>query len=216
MNILSIKLFIMSLTDPVCWIIDKSAESILDVGCGRGLPMRKIRSRMSVKYAVGVDIFKPYLTECRKKGLHNKYILSDVKKMSFKSNSFDVVIALQILEHLSKKDAWKVLTNLEKIARKQVIVAMPIGECFHSEKDHNIHQLHKSSFYPSELAKKGYKTIKVGRKGLLGEEGLEGKFKNDIIKQVIYFMNMLIEVVLFIFPSFSNYYFVAYKNLDKK
>ena len=207
----SFKVYLASLVDPVCWVIDKKAESVLDVACGLGLPMRKIKSRMKIKYAVGVDLFKPYLKECQFQKLHNKYICADVRKLPFKEKSFDVVLGLQILEHLPKQDAWKVLKSLEKIARKQVIISMPIGEKFHPIVDGNKLQLHQSAFLPEELENLGFKVIKAGRKGFVDDDGIINRFDSNFIKMNLYAINLIIDALTLLFPSFANHYFVAYK-----
>lgn len=207
------KIFLLSLEDPVCWIIDKSAESILDIGCGQGFPMKMIKNRMRVKKSIGVDLFKPYIEIGKKLKIHNKYIISDVRKIKFSNKSFDVVLALQILEHLNKVDAWKMLEKLEKIARKQIIIATPIGKMYHPPVDDNKLQLHKSAFYPEEFEKRGYNTIRFGRKEILGENGLVHKINNDLFRKAVYSFSYLLNISLYFFQSYANYYFVAFKNI---
>lgn len=207
------KVLLLSWEDPVCWIIDKSAASILDIGCGQGFPMQMIKNRMKVRRSVGVDLFKPYIEIGKKLKIHNKYVVSDVRKIKFGDKSFDVVLALQILEHMNKKDAWKVVERIEKIAKKQVIIATPIGKMYHPVVDNNQLQLHKSGFYPEEFEKRGYKIIKFGRKEILGENGLVHKIDNDIFRKVIYSFTYLLNISLYFFQQFSNYYFVAYKKI---
>lgn len=215
-SLLSVKLYLMSLVDPVCWVIDKKAKTVLDLACGRGLPIRKIKSRMKIEYAVGVDLFKPYLKECQLYKLHNKYLCADIRKLPFKEKSFDVVLALQVLEHIPKKDSWRILEKLEKIACKQVIVSMPIGKSFHPVVDGNKLQLHKSAFFPKELENRGYKVIKAGRKELVEENGVINKFENNFIRMIIYGINLAIDALTLLFQSSTNYYFVAYKNVSGK
>lgn len=209
-----LKIFLLSLEDPVCWIIEKSAQSILDVGCGQGFPMRMIKKRMEVKKSVGVDLFKPYIEIGKKLKIHNQYIISDVRKLKFTNRSFDVVLALQILEHLKKKDAWKVVEKIEKIAKKQIIIATPIGKMYHPMVDNNKLQLHISAFYPEEFEKRGYKIIRFGRKELLGENGVVHKLDNDLFRKAVYGFSYLINVCLYFFQPMANYYFVAHKRLN--
>jgi len=210
-----VKIFFLSLEDPVCWIIEKSAQSILDIGCGQGFPMKMIKNRMKVKKSVGVDLFKPYIEIGKKFKIHDQYVISDIRKLKFKNRSFDVVLALQILEHLNKKDAWKVVEKMEKIAKKQIIIATPIGKMYHPVVDNNKLQLHISDFYPEEFEKRGYKIIRFGRKELLGENGLVHKIDNDIFRKVVYGFSYLVNVSLYFFQPFANYYFVAYKKIVK-
>ncbi len=211
--LLPLKIFLLSLVDPVCWVIDKSANSILDVGCGQGLPMQVIKMRMKIGRSVGVDIHEPYLKQCKIKKIHSRYIRSDIRNLPMKDKSFDVVIGLQVLEHLQKKDAWKVLEKMEKIARKQVIVAMPVGKTYHPAVDDNKYQLHLSAFYPKEYKKRGYKIIKMGRKSILGEDGLVHKINNDFFRKIIYSFSLVLDMLLYLFQPWADYYFVAYKDV---
>lgn len=207
------KIFILSWEDPVCWIIDKTAVSILDVGCGQGFPMRMIKSRMRVIKSMGVDLFNPYIEEGKRLKVHDKYTKVDVRKIKFQNRSFDVVLALQIIEHLNKKDAWKLVEKIEKIARKQVIITTPIGKTYHPAVDNNKLQLHKSGFFPKEFEIRGYKIIKFSRKEILGEKGLVHRIDNDIFRKIIYSLSCLLNILLYLFQPLANYYFVAYKKI---
>lgn len=205
-----------SMVEPICHIIDKSAESILDVACGQGYPMRLIRLRMKPKKVVGVDLFKKYIEEAKKEKLHDEYVISDVRKMKFKSKTFDVVLASQIIEHLPKKDTKKFIKDLERIARKQVIIATPIGEMYHPAVDGNRLQLHKSFFYPEDFEKLGYKVVKYGRKSVFGDNGIVHKIDIDFIRKIIFFGNVLVSPLYYMYQSLADYYFVAYKDMRKK
>lgn len=208
-----IKILLLSLEDPVCWIIDKSAKSILDIGCGQGFPMKMIKVRMKVDKSVGVDLFKPYIKIGKQLKIHDQYIISDVRRLRTKNKSYDIVLALQIIEHLKKREAWKILRKMEKIAKKQIIIATPIGKMYHPIVDNNKLQLHQSGFYPEEFEKKGYKIIRFGRKELLGEGGLVHKIDNDLFRKIVYGISYLLNICLYLFQPWANYYFVAYKKI---
>lgn len=211
-----LKVFVLSLIEPECWLIDKSAKTILDVGCGQGLPMEMIKMRMKPEKTVGIDLFEPYIKESKKKKIHDKYIKQDVREIDFSENSFDVAMALQVLEHLPKKDAWRVLEKMEKIARRQVLIATPIGEMYHPAVDDNELQLHQSHFYPEEFEKRGYKVTKVGFKFVTGEEGVVHKVRSDILRKAIYTLNLFVTLFTILFPSVGDYYFVASKKFKTK
>jgi len=210
-------LYCMAFQEPVCWIIDKKAKSILDIGCGQGLPMQLIKIRMRPKETVGVDIFKPYIEEAESKKIHDRYLIVDIrKKLPFKEKSFDVVIALQVLEHLDKKDAIDLLNKMEKIAKRQVIVATPIGHMKHPEVDNNPYQVHKSEFYPQDFQKRGYKILKFGRKSILGENGIVHKIHNPLLRRFIYGFNFILTPLFYFIQPLSDYHMYAYKNFSNK
>ena len=74
-----------------------------------------------------VDVFNPYLKDCRRQGFKtiNKDIRSFVKNQG--DNSFDIVWALDILEHLTQKEAIKFIKHLDRIAKNKIIVWIPAG-----------------------------------------------------------------------------------------
>ena len=96
--------------------LDKSSKTILDVGCGKGEPMAFINRHGRFK-AVGIDIFRPYLVEARRKGVYHDLILGDVRFLPFKDKSFDAVICMEVLEHLEKEDGEKLLLELERVVK---------------------------------------------------------------------------------------------------
>lgn len=208
-----VKLKLDSMADPVCRVIDKSAESILDVGCGQGYPMRLLHLVMKPGKTVGVDLFKKYIKEAKRHHLHDDYVLADIRKMKFKRKSFDVVLASMVIEHLPARDGKKFIKDLEKIARKQVIIVTNIGEMYHPPVDGNELQLHKSHYYPEDFEKLGYKVVKYGRKSLFGDNGVVHKINNDLIRKAIFFTSIILSPLYYAFPRLADYYFVAYKNL---
>lgn len=83
----------------------KNVNKILDLGCGRN----SILQYFSFNYSVGVDIFKAYIEESKKKKIHSNYLLEDITRLNFKSSSFDAVVAFDVLEHLNKQEATKLI-----------------------------------------------------------------------------------------------------------
>lgn len=69
---------------------------ILDAGCGTGLMLQQMRELGSPE---GVDISDEALEFCRKRGLSNVR-KADVLHLPFEAETFDVVTALDVLEHL--------------------------------------------------------------------------------------------------------------------
>ncbi|MEK7616868.1 MAG: glycosyltransferase [Patescibacteria group bacterium] len=211
-----LKIYLMGMTDPLPWVIDHSAKSILDLGCGQGKPMEMIKLRMKISHSVGVDLFEPYIAYGKANKIHDEYIQKDIRKVKFPPKSFDVVIASHVLEHMDEKDAWKVLENMERIAKIQVIIATPIGEHYHPAEDGNIWQLHKSAFTPDEFKKRGYKIKKYGWKWLLGDQGIVHKIDSDIIRKFFYALNIAATPIYYLFPPLCDYTFIAYKDVSEK
>ncbi len=88
----------------------------------------------------------------------------------FKEKSFDCVIALDIIEHLNKKDGLRLLELMEKIAIKKVIIFTPNGFLPQGAYDKNKFHVHKSGWTYNEMKKYSYNVIGInGFKHLRGE-----------------------------------------------
>lgn len=83
--------------------INKKLE-ILDVGCGAGILMSELEQYGNV---YGIDVSELAVEYCKKRGLPNVTV-DDLAKLSFPNEQFDVVIALDVLEHI-ENDAQAVI-----------------------------------------------------------------------------------------------------------
>ena len=151
---------------------DKQGQSILDVGCGNGWAMAFI-NRQKRFYTVGVDAFKPYLTYAKEQLIHDDYVLCDIRKLPVKRKSFDIVMCLEVLEHLEKEDGRLLLEELEAIAKRQVIISSPVGRFpQHPEVGDDPYMEHKSPWQPGELRSCGYRIRGYGLPLVGGAHGL--------------------------------------------
>jgi len=89
--------------------------------------------------------------------------------LPFKPKSFDIVFCGQLIEHLEKEDGWKLITRMEEIARKQVIITTPVGmyKTVTKHRD-NPYLEHKSAWHPDELKALGYKVRGSGLPNIIG------------------------------------------------
>lgn len=95
------------------------AKSVLDVGCGIR-PQRLVKAE---RY-VGVDIHQPYLDVLG----GGEFICSDWRPAlkRFKRHEFDAVIALDFIEHLTRRDGWDFLRAAQRVG-KLVCIFTPSG-----------------------------------------------------------------------------------------
>jgi len=99
-------------------------------------------------------------------------VLADASYLPFKDKSFDVVLCLALIEHLERMEGEKLLREMERIGRRQVIISTPVGSYRQGAIGGNPHQRHRSIWLPAELRKMGYRVRGVGIRGVMGEGAL--------------------------------------------
>jgi len=129
-------------------------DSVLDLGCG----IMDATGRLSCKSHVGVDCFQPYLDRI---GMPFVYGTLPEAAAVFAAGSFDVVLLLDIVEHLEKEKAILLIAEAERIAAREVIVFTPNGNCPQRGYDawglgDNAAQAHRCEFTKDELKQLGY------------------------------------------------------------
>ena len=147
----------------------KDCESVLDVGCGSSSQLSHLNRHF---YTVGIDAFAPNIEKSKQDHVHNECYVMDALDMDkhFAPNSFDCVMAIEIIEHLTKEDGLKMLKMMEKIARKKIIIFTPNGFVNQDDYDGNVWQIHKSGWTAREMRQLGFKvTGSRGWKALRGE-----------------------------------------------
>jgi len=133
--------------------------TVLDVACGLSLKSKFI----DAKIRVGVDIYEPYFDHIES-DVPYVVIKYDVRKLEeiFLPNSFDLVIAIDIIEHLEKHEGLSLIKQCEEIAKKAVIVETPNGYIYQNIDilgfGGHTWQTHRSGWEVRELQDLGYRT----------------------------------------------------------
>lgn len=113
------------LQDQNLWPFAKNEiKTVLDVACGLALKSKFLEPCM----ILGVDIYEPYL-KAIEADIPYAVIKYDVRKLGdlFLDNSFDIVYAIDILEHLEKTESIRLINRCKRIARKAVVIETPNG-----------------------------------------------------------------------------------------
>ena len=120
---------------PNAIILDSDAEiKVLDVASADGY----LSNRLKLE---GYDVTSVDLSPTRLKRMREIYglngVLADIRELPFEDNSFDIVIAAEILEHLP--EMWRGMKEIERVCKQNglLIITMPVGE------EHDNFKLHK-------------------------------------------------------------------------
>ena len=152
-------------------IIQKNVEpedTVLDLGCGIMFPS----DELVCQSIVGVDIFPKYLDHIKNKFCTVRIGLDETDR--FMNESYDVVICIDVVEHLDKDLALHLLYECRRICRKKAIIFTPI-EFNNNEQNEegawglgiNVYQEHQCLITSAELEEGGYEVTSFND-GLLG------------------------------------------------
>jgi len=87
---------IQTFVERICSSLDNPNPRILDVGCGTGANLKMLGL---YGQAEGVDISEQAVEFCKRRGL-GSVKLGAIEELPFEDQSFDIVTALDVLEHL--------------------------------------------------------------------------------------------------------------------
>ena len=101
------------------------ATSFLDVGCGDGIFEGYVAEHHPEIVATGVDLSDVAIEKARTQFPSATFVLGDATTggLSFEDASFDVVIALDVLEHLFVPQ--DLLREMKRVSKKHIIVGVP-------------------------------------------------------------------------------------------
>jgi ubiquinone/menaquinone biosynthesis C-methylase UbiE len=146
-------------------------QTVLDLGCGPSSPIQHCKN---IEYSVGVEIFEKYLKQSKKRKIHNKYLKKNILKLDFDPDSFDAVIMIEVLEHLSKKEGRAIIKKATRWAKKKVIISSPNGFIAQREVDNNPWQKHLSGWDSRTMKMLGFSS-----RGLAGLKSLRQEVSSD-------------------------------------
>jgi 2-polyprenyl-3-methyl-5-hydroxy-6-metoxy-1,4-benzoquinol methylase len=150
--------------------VGPSCATLLDVGCGFNSPVQSLERRPL--RMVGVDGYLPVIEQSRARGIHDEYhemSLLDIEE-KFGPKSFDCVLASDVIEHFEEADARELIRQMERVARKKVILYTPNGFLPQGEEYGNSYQRHLSGWTARQMEILGYRVVGIeGLRWLRGE-----------------------------------------------
>jgi len=104
----------------------RNGGKILDVGCGPGVDVAYMTSKGFD--VIGIDLSEKMLDIAKKKNPNTNFEKADIRKLNFKLNTFDGILASFSLIHIPKKDVNKTVDSFYKLLKPNGIIYIGIQE----------------------------------------------------------------------------------------
>jgi ubiquinone/menaquinone biosynthesis C-methylase UbiE len=100
-----------------------STSKVLDVGCAKGFMLYDFRKKIKGITIRGVDI-SSYAINNSKQGVKKYLKVANAKKLPFRDNEFDLVISINTIHNLNKKDCGVALKEIERVSKKNSFITV--------------------------------------------------------------------------------------------
>lgn len=185
--------------------------AVIDLGCGKSSPIKFFSNEL--KYSLGIDKHLVSVEDSIKAKIHTEYVVSDILEAcrNVADNSFDCALALDIIEHLEKRNGEALLNEMARIAKKRVIIYTPNGFLRQAAFENNEAQKHLSGWNAKEMKDLGFKVYGMSGLKILRKELGEIKYKPRLVWQ---FISSLTQILVYYFPGFA-FQILCVKKLNK-
>lgn len=195
----------MSEIKDISKLVANRSIKILDLGAGSGWYWDEIDNRLN-GYAVEVVLFDASANQ-RTKILENIEItklqgLIPNGLQELESNEFDIVIAFDLIEHLSREDGYRMLYEIDRLARHSSFIFTPNGFIWQPPSENNPFNAHISGWTPAELKYNGWRD-QHGHTGYRKFRGPYGLPKDWINNWVLQEFDAALEILTSRFPRQS-------------
>ena len=100
--------------------IDKK-KTILDIGCAKGFTLVDFKKRIPKLKVRGIDISKYAIKNSHK--MVNKFLdVGCCSKLPYKDNSFDLVLAINTIHNLDKRQCSKAIKEINRVSKKNAFI----------------------------------------------------------------------------------------------
>jgi SAM-dependent methyltransferase len=143
-------------------------DSVLDVGCGFSTKLREV----GASNTTGFEGYQPDFEKAKQRNTHDQLVQGDARELTryFQPRQFDACIAIDVIEHFTKADGLKLMQDMEKLAKRRVVLFTPKGFLQQRHFANDDLQAHLSGWEPGEMKGYGYEVIgQLGLKTLRGE-----------------------------------------------
>tara|TARA_Y100001958_G_C21241551_1_gene569429 strand:+ start:611 stop:1270 length:660 start_codon:yes stop_codon:yes gene_type:complete len=114
------------------WKLNKKC-SVLDIGCAKGFMLYDLKKEIPGIRVRGVDISK-YAIKNAKREIKKYLKVANAKKLPFPNKSFDIVIAINTIHNLNKKDCAKSIKEINRVCRGKSFITVDAYRNFREKK----------------------------------------------------------------------------------
>jgi 2-polyprenyl-3-methyl-5-hydroxy-6-metoxy-1,4-benzoquinol methylase len=121
-------------------------KHVLDIGIGNGKYGLLTQEYCEGVVVDGVEAWQPYITEIQK-AIYRKIYTQDIRAINAKNLSgYDLILMIDVIEHLQKKEAHRVLNSFEGL----VLISTPVED----------YRAHYENHYEDHVSHWGLKDFK--------------------------------------------------------
>jgi hypothetical protein len=133
-------------------IVQLRPAKILDVGAGGGkygllcneCLMDVPREQAQPLQIDAVEAFDPYITDVHKT-VYTRIMRGDIRELAAGLDSYDLVMMIDMFEHIPKADGVKLMQSLRSRA-KHILVSVPAREHYQAAFDGNEYEVHHAQY----------------------------------------------------------------------
>jgi SAM-dependent methyltransferase len=96
---------------------------VLEVGCGEGIVLAAMAARLPGTRFDGLELDETTLEQARTRCPGARLVRGDACELPFEDRSFDLVVCLEVLEHLP--EPARALRELKRVARSGCLLSVP-------------------------------------------------------------------------------------------
>jgi SAM-dependent methyltransferase len=136
--------------------------SVLDLGCG---PSETVIGRQMLeapwRRLASVEAFAPYVDQLQRKtarAARHEIHAMRIEQIfdTFARGEFDVAFLIDVLEHFTRRDALRLIVNLNRFVNRGIVVFAPLGLVPQEALDGNALQCHRSIWQAAQFARLGF------------------------------------------------------------
>jgi SAM-dependent methyltransferase len=105
-------------------LLPGDTDSVLEVGCGGGIVTRALAARY--RLVVGADLAAVAGRQLSRFGI--AAVQCEVGTLPFANQSFDAIVAAEVIEHLPATYRRRALLEIIRVARRHILVTVPFRE----------------------------------------------------------------------------------------
>lgn len=187
---------------------DVSGITVVDAGCGCGtwgFLIRTIQYDDPPFQIIGIESHRPYLEFARVHRIYDETIVASIDHLPLRNRVAQVVLAVEVVEHLSPHRGRTAIDELNRIAAGTTLLTTPNG-FLEINQPRNEFERHRSGWKVRDLRKMGFMVRGFGLK-------YAWKFERSS-KNLASFLRWVATPFSFVVPQIAEY-LIAFKRTRK-